>query len=431
MPETKRLMIYLGESDRWHHQPAYLAILELLRKEGCAGATVVRGIAGFGAESRIKTSTILRLSMDLPVVVTVVDRVDRIERFLPALKEMVGGGLMTIEDIGVVKYTPILRQGLPNLPVEEVMTKEVVAVAPDSPVFRVIEILVDKDYTALPVVDAERRLLGMVGDTDILESGDVSTTLSVPRAAGPSLVREMLARLRQSTRTAAEVMKPAATIDRAASLADAARLMTAKGVKRLPVVGADHRLCGMLGRLDLLKTMASAHLPHHPEHAAASSSAPHRIADVMSREVPTVSPDAALDEILDRVVGSPVKRVIVVDSERRPLGIITDTDLVQRLSPDASTGVVEILRSKIPIDSIGGEARKHLQRIRGRRAAEIMTAPAISVREDTPFADAIAVSAERHVKRFPVVDREGKLAGIVGRMELLGGFLRTVEGTER
>ena len=98
IPDTKRLMIYLGESDLWHHQPAYMAILEFLKGEGCAGATVVRGIAGFGASSRIKTAAILRLSMDLPVVITVVDREDRIERVLPRLKEMVGSGLMTLED---------------------------------------------------------------------------------------------------------------------------------------------------------------------------------------------------------------------------------------------------------------------------------------------------------------------------------------------
>src|SRR5215468_8138803 len=154
IPATKRLMIYLGESDVWHHQPAYMAILEFLRAEGCAGATVVRGIAGFGASSRIKTAAILRLSMDLPVVITIVDREDRIERVLPRLKEMVGSGLMTLEDVGVVKYTPILKHGLPHVRVGDVMTRTVETVGPDTPVSRVLEILIDKDYTALPVVDA-------------------------------------------------------------------------------------------------------------------------------------------------------------------------------------------------------------------------------------------------------------------------------------
>jgi len=164
IPATKRLMIYLGESDVWHHQPAYMAILEFLKSEGCAGATVVRGIAGFGASSRIKTTAILRLAMDLPVVITVVDREDRLQRVVPRLKEMVGSGLMTVEDIGVVRYTPILKQGLPNVHVRDVMTRTPETVTPDTPVSRVLEILIDKDYTALPVVDAERRVVGTVGE---------------------------------------------------------------------------------------------------------------------------------------------------------------------------------------------------------------------------------------------------------------------------
>ncbi len=429
IPATKRLMIYLGETDVWHHQPAYMAILEFLKGEGCAGATVVRGIAGFGASSRIKTTTILRMAMDLPVVVMVVDREDRLQRILPRLKEMVGSGLMTVEEIGVLKYTPILRQGLPNVQVSDVMTRSAQTVTPDTPVSRVLEILIDKDYTALPVVDAERKVVGMVGDSDLLESGEVSLTLSIPRAGERAIFEDMLARLRRSATKVREVMKaPAVTIRGDASIAEAARLMVEKGLKRLPVVGADGGLEGVIGRLDLLKTMASVHLPHEPVAAhGPGAEPPHRIADVMSRDVPAVGVDAGLDEVIDLVVGSAAKRVVIVDDQRRPVGIITDTDLVQRLSPDASAGFVELVRSKIPLESVGGEARRHLSKIRGTHAGEIMTRPVTMVGEDTPFADALTVSAEKHVKRFPVVDAEGRLVGIVGRMELLRGFLAASE----
>jgi CBS domain-containing protein len=199
-------------------------------------------------------------------------------------------------------------------------------------------------------------------------------------------------------------------------------------LKRLPVVGADGELEGVIGRLDLLKTMASVHLPQAPValHGPAAEP-PHRIADVMLRDVPAVGVDAGLDEVIDLVVGSAAKRVVIVDDQRRPVGIITDTDLVQRLSPDASAGFVELVRSKIPLESVGGEARRHLAKIRGTHAGEIMTRPVTMVREDTPFADALTVSAEKHVKRFPVVDAEGRLVGIVGRMELLRGFLAASE----
>ena len=429
IPATKRLMIYLGESDVWHHQPAYMAILEFLKSEGCAGATVVRGIAGFGASSRIKTTAILRLAMDLPVVITVVDREDRLQRVVPRLKEMVGSGLMTLEEIGVVRYTPILKQGLPNVHVRDVMTRTPETVTPDTPVSRVLEILIDKDYTALPVVDAERRVVGTVGDGDLLESGEVSLTLSIPRAGGRAVFEPMLARLHRSSTKVRDVMKaPAVTVLADAPIAEAVRLMVTYGLKRLPVIEGGGKLAGVIGRLDLLKTMASVHLPHEPiaTHGPGTEP-PHQIADVMSRDVLTVGADNGLDEVIDLVVGSAAKGVVVVDDRRRPVGIITDTDLVQRLSPDASASFIELVRSKIPLEAIGGEARRHLAKIRGTHAGEIMTKPVTMVREDTPFADALTVSVEKHVKRFPVVDGEGRLVGIVGRMELLRGFLAAAE----
>lgn len=430
IPETKKLTIYIGESDRWHHASLWSAIFDYIRGEGCAGATVLRGHAGFGASSRVRTATILDVSIDMPIIIYVIDRIDRLERVLPKLKAMVGSGLMTIEDVGVLKYTPPLRRGLPELTVADIMTTKVETVTRETPVSRVIEILIDKDYTALPVVDDERHVLGTIGDTDLMETGEISMTLSIPRAAGGSIAEQMLAKLRQSRRKVGDVMKaPAVTIEVTAVLADAAHRMVERGLKRLPVVDSEGRLVGVLGRLDVLKTMASVHLPKKraQHHAPPLGEVPHRIADVMERNVPTAAPDMGLDEVIDLTVGSAVSRVVVVDSDRRPLGIVTDSDLVQRLDPEVRISVAEAFRSRIPIESIGGEARRHLAKIRGSRAADVMSAPAVTLGEDTPFAEALAVSAERHIKRFPVVDREGRLVGIVGRMELLAGFLRTVD----
>ena len=98
--------IFIGESDKWHHQPLSHAILERLRKEGFAGATVFQGIAGFGARSILHTAHLLRLSEDLPIVIEVVDTPDHIDRLLPILDEMVNEGLVTLEKARVLKYAP-------------------------------------------------------------------------------------------------------------------------------------------------------------------------------------------------------------------------------------------------------------------------------------------------------------------------------------
>ena len=104
--EQTLLRIFLGESDQWHGRPLQLALLERLRKEGGAGVTVLRGIAGFGARSVVHTTHILRLSEDLPIVLELVDTPEQVERLLPILDEMVNEGLVTMEKVRVVKYAP-------------------------------------------------------------------------------------------------------------------------------------------------------------------------------------------------------------------------------------------------------------------------------------------------------------------------------------
>ena len=96
--------VFIGESDRWHHQPLATALLERLRREGFAGATVFRGVAGFGAHSVVHTASILRLSEDLPVVIEIVDTEQHVERLTAILDEMVGEGLVTMEKVRVLKY---------------------------------------------------------------------------------------------------------------------------------------------------------------------------------------------------------------------------------------------------------------------------------------------------------------------------------------
>lgn len=96
--------IFIGESDRWHHQPLSTALVERLRKEHFAGATVFNAVAGFGATSILHTTQLLRLSEDLPVVIEVVDTEEHVNRLLAILDEMVVGGLVTLERARVLKY---------------------------------------------------------------------------------------------------------------------------------------------------------------------------------------------------------------------------------------------------------------------------------------------------------------------------------------
>jgi uncharacterized protein len=106
--ESLLLRIFIGEADIWHHQPLYKAIVQKARELHLAGATVLRSTMGYGKASRLHTNKILRLSDDLPLVIEIVDGEDKINTFLPIMEEMIGGGLITMEKVRVIRY----RSGL-------------------------------------------------------------------------------------------------------------------------------------------------------------------------------------------------------------------------------------------------------------------------------------------------------------------------------
>jgi len=99
-----RLTIFVGEDDRWHHKPLYHEIVHRAHQAGLAGASVLRGVEGYGASSRIHTTRLLSLSEDLPVAVIIVDQEDRIRAFLPQLDELVAEGLVIIDPVEVIRY---------------------------------------------------------------------------------------------------------------------------------------------------------------------------------------------------------------------------------------------------------------------------------------------------------------------------------------
>lgn len=112
IPEDAVLLrIFIGESDRHRHQPLYEAIVLKAREMKMAGATVLRGPMGFGKSSHLHTAKILRLSMDLPLVIEIVDSEEKINAFLPVLEQMMGGGLVTLEKAKVIHYRHKEEQG--------------------------------------------------------------------------------------------------------------------------------------------------------------------------------------------------------------------------------------------------------------------------------------------------------------------------------
>ena len=102
--EAELLRIFIGEADKFEGKPLYEVIANLAHQKGMAGVTVIRGLMGFGAHSRMHTAKILRLSEDLPIIIEIVDEPEKIEALLPELDKMISEGLVTLEKIRVIAY---------------------------------------------------------------------------------------------------------------------------------------------------------------------------------------------------------------------------------------------------------------------------------------------------------------------------------------
>ena len=232
-----RVIIYMNETDHYQKKPLYMALLQMLKQEGASGATVVRGLAGFGAHSRIHTMTIVDLSLDLPLRLEWVDRPELVERLLPTIQQMVNGGLMTVEEVNVVPCIPGRQADPLAQSVQAVMQTEVLTVSPSTLIADVVALLLQKGYRSLPVVDDSGRILGLITDGDLLRRAGLRSRLDLQIELPAAAWQQQLADLRTQGLTAAALMTtPVITIPTTASLRVAAQQMIYHHLKRLPVV---------------------------------------------------------------------------------------------------------------------------------------------------------------------------------------------------
>jgi CBS domain-containing protein len=282
---------------------------------------------------------------------------------------------------------------------------------------------VQRDYTALPVVDADRRVIGVIGDSDMLSAGLTRLSVSLHKVIGPELVRDYLAQLRSTGGTVGAAMStPPVTVTPDTPLATAAHVMHARRLKRLPVVDADGRLVGVLGRLDILRSIASGYAQRTVPHAGTLPQEHRTVGQLMERNVPTVPETAPLADVVGKLLASEVKRVVVVNGDGQPVGMITDTDLVARVDPEQRPGLLTQLRSRW-----NEAAHRHVQRAVGQRAADVMTTPVTTVGDTASVIAALTLAVEQHVKRLPVIDAHGRIVGIVSRPALLAASLDLAE----
>ncbi|MEO7912509.1 MAG: DUF190 domain-containing protein [Roseiflexaceae bacterium] len=425
MPSTEglqRVRMYLNERDLVAGQPLYLAALERLRREGATGATALRGVAGFGAGSRLRTTGIADFT-PAPIVIEWVDRAERVARVLPALDDLLPDALITIEDLRA--YRAVLRSGGPfgDRTVGEMMLREVATATQTMSLRAAAELMLEHAQPLLPVVDDRGGLVGVLSDGDLV------------RRAGLTLPPRLFGALTSDERRAVlDLLAPgvvAATLTadpRSAYIESPVPLAISPiiewGFELLPVLDRDGRLAGLFGVEQALRaglrnadaaadSTGSADTDQNGERAVRAAEPPIPASLVMQRAVPTIAADAPLTETLARLLATP-DRFLVVLQAGRPVGTLTDVYLARTLGePLRSTWLAALRIPAVPLPAVLDAVNVELT------AGEMSEPDAPSIDQETPMDVAIQRMLAGGFERLLVLDEQGQVAGLLARRSLL------------
>jgi CBS-domain-containing membrane protein/nucleotide-binding universal stress UspA family protein len=311
----------------------------------------------------------------------------------------------------------LVRPPQAALHVRDVMVRGVSSVMPDTPVAEVVELLLRRNVKAIPVVSAAGRVEGIITGGDLLRHGDLGLRLSIQQELDADTLGDRLRGLARGQKLARDLMtRPVHTVEREVDLATAIRLMATRQVKRLPVVDRRGELVGMVSRADILRAIAAM-----PEPSGEAEGALHHgartVGDAITTGVPRVGPEAPAEEVLAKLLESPMRRVVVTESDGRALGIISDRDLLARTSPDVRPWLLRALT--------GGGSGRPSRKAGGAgvnlplTARDLMAPSLVAVRPEDSIGHAIRLMMQHRVKRLVVVDGEGRLLGLVDRREVL------------
>lgn len=406
---ASRLRVYISESDRWRGKPLYTAILDELKKRGIAGATVFRGLAGFGAGSRISDSSIEVLAMDLPIVIETIDSEEKISSLLDVLYPMVKEGMITRENIQMVKYTHRYLNPLPaDLPISEIMTRNILSFTPEMTLAEALKQMISQHFKAVPIVDTENKVIGILTDKDLLEHGWIEERLSIATRMNPETLLSRLETLKISSQKIGEIMTvPAVTVTQNDPLSAATTLMVHNDFTRLPVVDSQGHLTGVISRIDVLRLAAQSHHEILEANSPIPSGAAKIVQEVMTSNLPLVNQDETLPDIVEKFSQFNTTRLIVIDNDGKAIGLISDSDVVARIQPENQNKILQALRNLAQAPASQ------------KTAKNFMSPGVLTAFPETSVLEAASLMLEHSRKWLVIVDTSGLPVGLVDRKILL------------
>jgi PII-like signaling protein/predicted transcriptional regulator len=414
----QRVRIYLNERDQAEHQPLYLAALERLRREGATGATALRGVAGFGAGSRLRTSGVADFT-PAPILIEWVDRAERVARVLPALDDLLPDALITIEDLRA--YRAVLRSTGPfgDRTVGQMMAREVAAATREMPLRAAAELMIERAQPLLPVIDERGGVVGVLSDGDLVRRAGLALPARLFGALAADERGAVLDRLAPGSVAATLTADPrSAYVESPVPLAISP--MIEWGFDQLPVLDRDGRLAGLFGVEQALQAGLRNTATPNPEgvgmndqHAVRPAEPPTPVALVMQGAVPTIAASTPLAETLPRLLAVPDRFLVVVDSGR-PVGTLTDLYLARTLSEPLRSIWLAALRVpavSLPagLDGAGAELT----------AGGVAEPDVPSIAAQATLDVAIQLMLAGGFERLVVLDERGLVVGLLAQRSLL------------
>jgi PII-like signaling protein len=414
----QRVRIYLNERDQAEHQPLYLAALERLRREGATGATALRGVAGFGAGSRLRTSGVADFT-SAPILIEWVDRAERVARVLPALDDLLPDALITIEDLRA--YRAVLRSIGPfgDRTVGQMMAREVAAATREMSLRAAAELMIERAQPLLPVIDERGGVVGVLSDGDLVRRAGLALPARLFGALAADERRAVLDRLAPGSVAATLTADPrSAYVESPVPLAISP--MIEWGFDQLPVLDRDGHLAGLFGVEQALQAgLRNTETPDpegvgmNDQHAVRAAEPPTPVGLVMQGAVPTIAASTPLAETLPRVLAVPDHFLVVVDAGR-PVGTLTDLYLARTLSEPLRSiwlAALRVLAVPLPtgLDGAGAELT----------AGGVAEPDVPSIDAQATLDAAIQLMLAGGFERLVVLDERGLVAGLLARRSLL------------
>jgi H+/Cl- antiporter ClcA/CBS-domain-containing membrane protein len=322
---------------------------------------------------------------------------------------------------GWLPSLPALANVASLRPVRAIMSPNPVAVRTDTLIPQLVDIAIREGVRTLPVLDEHGVVIGIVTDNDLLRRGGLAMRLGLMIG----LTTEERATLMRSShnRTAGDIMTaPPVTLLHTATLGDAVDLMTEHDLKRVPVVDQAGHLMGMLTRSDLLRELTFSETA--PVWSVEGQEVPlswkTSVEQIMTSEVTMVKTTTPVPEVIQAMMNTAQKRIIVADEAGQAVGIITDGDLLVRAHIDYRSG---ILRALPAVWNRNPHTSEWAVNLPSQTAADVMTAPVVMVPVGTSAREALRILMEKRIKRLPVVDEQGVVVGLVGRAGLMRAIL--------